>query len=88
MARWGEAVSHTLSLPGGHTVEIVGISHGGPPDLPSGAMRTNSSTVWLRLDGGAWRPCNEKSAHKIRRWWELVATEADIADALAITVDE
>lgn len=78
----------SLSLPGGHTVEIVGISHGGPPDLPPGAMRTNSSTVWLRLDGGAWRECNEKSRYKIVRWWELVATEADIADALAITVYE
>lgn len=75
------------NLPGNHTVEIEGISHGGPPDLPAGAMRTNSSTVWLRLDNGPWQPCHERSILKSIKWWEAVQTEADIYDALAITVD-
>lgn len=74
------------NLPGNHTVEITSSSNGSPPDR-QGGMSTNMSTQWLRLDGGPWQRLSERSLLKSVKWWETVQTEADIYDALAITVD-
>ena len=76
----------TLTLPTGHVVTLQASGNGSAPDVVGG-MSTNSSTLWCRLVRGdldtGWRQCWDKSAIKVRQWWSLVESEADVAEVWA-----
>jgi len=71
-------------LPDGYVVTVCGTGNGQPPGS-RGGMGTNSAELWVRLVGpgwdSGWHRCHNKSATKVRPWWQLVVKPGDIPEA-------
>ena len=77
-------------LPTGHTLSLAYSDSARPPGQVGG-MHVNDSRLWMRLTRGdedtGWCRAVEGSAVKVRAWWLLVESEADVREAWAGTVD-
>ena len=73
----------TKTFQDGDTLELRWSGNGNDPDAPAWRQHTNVSTIWFRVNGGAWERAG-RTMHKNREAMEVADSVAEFRELMEI----